>query len=74
MKTQKIKITIKVPKGEFCEDENHDVCKMFDERWSCIVFNETLDDEDNRPVKCQSCKDACSNGFQRGIDELNEGI
>ena len=74
MKTQKIKVTIEVPKGDFCEDENHDVCRMFDQRWECIAFDEELDEKDDRPVKCQACLDACANDFQRGLDELSEGL
>lgn len=89
MKTQTITVEIKatVPVGDWCEQEEFEKdcekLKLPDpDSYNaylgvgqyCKFFKVKLKLKDGYALKCKKCLSACANGFQKGLDELSEGM
>ena len=75
MPTQKITVQIEVdvPVGKYCDPDDL-VCLEYQESWGgCMLFKKEIEyDAIRGSSKCQECLDACANGTERALKELEE--
>lgn len=70
-----VKTTVPV-RNDLCQICEYSDISLRDESGQCSLFKTRLEKVKETMIylKCQPCINACANGFQRGIDELNEGM
>jgi len=81
MKTITIAVEIKatVPFGKYCRTlDGRAECGEYERGIvaMCRLFKVELSSDalSTKIFKCEKCLDACANGFQKGLDELSEGM